>query len=53
DLPAMAAAITAKTKVVFIANPNNPTGTSFGRSEWEAFISAVPESVLVVLDEAY
>ena len=53
DLDAMAAAITDKTKVVFIANPNNPTGTSFGNAEWEAFIQQVPESVLVVLDEAY
>ena len=53
DLQAMAQSITDKTKVVFIANPNNPTGTSFGRAEWEAFIGRVPESVLVVLDEAY
>ena len=53
DLDAMAAAITDKTKLVFIANPNNPTGTSFGKVEWEAFIRKVPESVLVVLDEAY
>ena len=53
DLEAMAAAITSKTKVVFIANPNNPTGTSFGKHEWEAFIAKVPEQVLVVLDEAY
>lgn len=53
DLDAMASAITAQTKVVFIANPNNPTGTSFGKDEWEKFISRVPENVLVVLDEAY
>lgn len=53
DLSAMAQAISDKTKVVFIANPNNPTGTSFGKAEWECFIQQVPESVLVVLDEAY
>lgn len=53
DLDAMASAITARTKLVFIANPNNPTGTSFGKEQWEAFIRRVPENVLVVLDEAY
>lgn len=53
DLAAMAAAITDKTKVIFIANPNNPTGTSFGKAEWETFMGQVPEQVLVVLDEAY
>lgn len=53
DLPAMAAAVTDKTKLIFIANPNNPTGTWFGKSAWEAFMAQVPERVLVVLDEAY
>lgn len=53
DLQAMAQAITANTKVVFIANPNNPTGTWFGRAEFEQFMAQVPDSVLVVLDEAY
>ncbi len=53
DLDAMAAAVTENTKVIFIANPNNPTGTSFGKGEWDAFIRRVPERVLVVLDEAY
>lgn len=53
DLEAMAAAITAKTKLIFIANPNNPTGTWFGKSAWETFMAKVPEQVLVVLDEAY
>ncbi|HVL00990.1 MAG TPA: histidinol-phosphate transaminase [Dongiaceae bacterium] len=53
DLNAMAAAVTAKTKLIFIANPNNPTGTWFSKSEWEAFMAKVPERVLVVLDEAY
>jgi histidinol-phosphate aminotransferase len=53
DLPAMAAAITEKTKVIYVANPNNPTGTLFGRAEWEAFMAQVPSNVIVVLDEAY
>ena len=53
DLMAMAAAVTSKTKLVYIANPNNPTGTCFGQAEWDAFMAAVPNSVMVVLDEAY
>lgn len=53
DLSAMAAAIDDATRVVFVSNPNNPTGTWFGRAEWEAFLARVPERVLVVLDEAY
>lgn len=53
DLEAMANAITDRTKVVFIANPNNPTGTWFEREAWEQFLGRVPASVLVVLDEAY
>jgi histidinol-phosphate aminotransferase len=53
DLNAMLAAITDKTKLIYIANPNNPTGTLFSRSQWEAFISQVPKEVVVVLDEAY
>lgn len=53
DLEAMAAAITPATRLVFIANPNNPTGTWIERAEFEAFMAAVPERVLVVLDEAY
>lgn len=53
DLDAMAAAIAGDTRVVFIANPNNPTGTWLGRAELEAFLRRVPESVVVVLDEAY
>jgi histidinol-phosphate aminotransferase len=53
DLPAMAAAIAADTRVVFIANPNNPTGTFVGGGEIEAFLERVPSDVLVVLDEAY
>ncbi|TWE07220.1 histidinol-phosphate aminotransferase [Pseudomonas sp. AG1028] len=53
DLPAMLAAIDANTRVVFIANPNNPTGTWFGKQALGDFLAAVPENVLVVLDEAY
>jgi histidinol-phosphate aminotransferase len=53
DLPAMLAAITPQTKVVFVANPNNPTGTVASREEILRFVNAVPERVLVVLDEAY
>ena len=53
DLPAMAAAVTDKTKVIFVANPNNPTGTCIGGDELKSFIASIPESVLVVIDEAY
>ena len=53
DLPAMARAITASTRVVFVANPNNPTGTWLAPEALEAFIAGVPENTLVVLDEAY
>lgn len=53
DLAAMRAAITARTRVVFIANPNNPTGTWLPAKELEAFIAAVPDHVVVVIDEAY
>jgi len=53
DLEAMAKAITPKTGVIYLANPNNPTGTAFGLAEFEEFLGRVPESVLVVLDEAY
>ncbi|RKU23368.1 histidinol-phosphate transaminase [Candidatus Poribacteria bacterium] len=53
NLSAMAAAITDKTKVIFVANPNNPTGTMVTADETAAFIEQVPENVLVVFDEAY
>lgn len=53
DLPAMLRAIDSQTRVVFIANPNNPTGTWFGPQALAEFLAAVPEHVLVVLDEAY
>lgn len=53
DLEAMLAAIDGNTRVVFVANPNNPTGTWFGPDALESFLSRVPQNVLVVLDEAY
>ncbi len=53
DLAAMRAAIRDDTRVVWIANPNNPTGTFLPWAEVEAFLESVPEHVLVVLDEAY
>ena len=53
DLEAMLAAIDGNTRVVFIANPNNPTGTWFGPDALERFLARVPANVLVVLDEAY
>jgi histidinol-phosphate aminotransferase len=53
DLDAMRDAVTAKTRIVFIANPNNPTGTMVEAEALESFIGAVPDRVLVVLDEAY
>jgi histidinol-phosphate aminotransferase len=53
DLAAMRAAITQKTRVVFVANPNNPTGTWLPPEAVRAFVAAVPRDVVVVLDEAY
>jgi histidinol-phosphate aminotransferase len=53
DLEAMAAAITPATRVVFIANPNNPTGTWLTTGELTSFLDRIPDEVLVVLDEAY
>jgi len=53
DLPAFSASITDKTRVIWICNPNNPTGTIITKDEQTAFLDYVPKSVLVVLDEAY
>ncbi|GAA4853425.1 histidinol-phosphate transaminase [Actinomycetospora corticicola] len=53
DLEAMLAAITDRTRIVFVCNPNNPTGTAIRRRELVDFMARVPEHVLVVLDEAY
>jgi histidinol-phosphate aminotransferase len=53
DLPALAAAITERTKIIYLANPNNPTGTIFSRHEFDEFYRHVPERVLILMDEAY
>ncbi|MGH8961712.1 MAG: histidinol-phosphate transaminase [Jatrophihabitantaceae bacterium] len=53
DLDAMADAITGKTRLVFVCNPNNPTGTAVRRDELIAFLRRVPEHVVIALDEAY
>jgi len=53
DLAALAGAISDRTKIVYLANPNNPTGTIFTRSDFDGFYSRVPERVLIILDEAY
>ena len=53
DLAALAAAINEKTKIIYLANPNNPTGTIFTKQEFDAFYQHVPERVLIILDEAY
>ncbi len=53
DLNAMRAAITAKTKLVFVASPNNPTGTRVSNAELASFIRSLPSHVIAVLDEAY
>ena len=53
DLEAMLAAVTERTRLLFLCNPNNPTGTIYGRAAFARFLAAVPEHVLVVIDEAY
>jgi histidinol-phosphate aminotransferase len=53
DLTAMASKITAKTRMIFIANPNNPTGTINTKTELDSFMRKVPDNVLVIVDEAY
>lgn len=53
DLPALAAAITPATRLVFVCNPNNPTGTTITKQEFEEFMAVVPPTTLVALDEAY
>ncbi len=53
DLEAIADAIGPRTRLVFLANPNNPTGTIYRRPEWQAFLRAVPRNVIVVADDAY
>ncbi|WP_250028270.1 histidinol-phosphate transaminase [Paractinoplanes maris] len=53
DLEAMSAAITDRTRLVIVCNPNNPTGTSVRKAELDRFVASVPSDVLIVLDEAY
>jgi histidinol-phosphate aminotransferase len=53
DLPAMLQAVTERTRIVFVANPNNPTGTLATREDLIKFVNDVPDDVLLVLDEAY
>ncbi|MEY9214639.1 histidinol-phosphate transaminase [Thermobifida halotolerans] len=53
DLDALAAAVTDRTRLLFVCNPNNPTGTAVRETELTAFLDAVPDHVLVILDEAY
>lgn len=53
DLTAMLQAMDANTRIVFVSNPNNPTGTAFSQAELEQFLAQVPSHVLVVMDEAY
>ena len=53
DLDAIASMLTPRTRIVYLANPNNPTGTWFGRDAFDAFIARIPSDVLVVVDEAY
>ena len=53
DLAAIAKAITPRTKIIYLANPNNPTGTIFSKHLFESFYRHVPERVLIILDEAY
>ncbi|MEW6501008.1 MAG: histidinol-phosphate transaminase [Thermodesulfobacteriota bacterium] len=53
DLDSILAAVTAKTRLIFLDNPNNPTGTVFTAARFEAFLDRVPEGVIVALDEAY
>lgn len=53
DLDGIASAIDSATRLVFLDNPNNPTGSIFRRAEWERFLTRVPEHVVIVADEAY
>ncbi|MCB2184272.1 MAG: histidinol-phosphate transaminase [Desulfobulbaceae bacterium] len=53
DLESILAQVTPLTRLIFLDNPNNPTGTIFGKQEFEGFLESLPESVIVVLDEAY
>jgi len=53
DLPAMTDAVTERTRVVIVCNPNNPTGTSVGAAAFDRFVESLPDDVVLVVDEAY
>ncbi len=53
DLPAMSRAVTPRTKMVVLCNPNNPTGTSFGKAAFDAFVASLPDDLILVVDEVY
>jgi histidinol-phosphate aminotransferase len=53
DLKAIKNAVTEKTRVIFLSNPNNPTGTMFGKVEFEEFMDGISDDVIIALDEAY
>ncbi|MGH7825883.1 MAG: histidinol-phosphate transaminase [Candidatus Binatia bacterium] len=53
DLESIARAVSSRTRIVFLANPNNPTGTIYRRDDWERFLEQVPANVLIIADEAY
>jgi histidinol-phosphate aminotransferase len=53
DLPAMAAAVNDRTKLIFVCNPNNPTGTSVGAEDFDRFVASLPDDVILAVDEAY
>ena len=53
DLEALAKAVTKETRIIYLANPNNPTGTMFDKASFERFMAQVPNNILVILDEAY
>jgi histidinol-phosphate aminotransferase len=53
DLPALARAVTPRTKLLFVCNPNNPTGTSVGAEAFDRFVASLPPSLVLAVDEAY
>ena len=53
DLPKMSAAVTDRTRLIFVCNPNNPTGTSIGAEAFDRFAGSLPETVVLAIDEAY
>jgi histidinol-phosphate aminotransferase len=53
DLPAMSAAVTDRTRLIFVCNPNNPTGTSVGAEAFDRFVESLPETAVLAIDEAY